>query len=318
VLLSLTDETRDHGVAPPPPAEPSSGGLTAKLTSPVKAGARLVRDAAHESIEILFKADHRRELEADGEALFKILLTPPDNDTALKGQLHVADKVTWSDPVPLDLIKSIGKATDTTVNDVLVAAMTGALRDYLREQDSLVETVRAFIPFNLWPLDKPVPRDLGNHFGLVYLDLPVGTRTVKSRLREVKRTMDEIKSSPQGAVAYAILGVLGFAPERLERYAIDMFSARGSCVLTNVPGPREPVYLAGVPLGGVLFWAPTSGSVAMSISIFSYAGEVTVGLMVDAGVIPKPERLIRSFHREVAKLERLAVKPARQKEGAVA
>ena len=58
--------------------------------------------------------------------------------------------------------------------------------------------------------------------------------------------------------------------------------------MTNVPGPREPVYLAGVRVRAVLVWAPTSGSVGMSVSIFSYQGEVTVGLMVDAAARARP------------------------------
>jgi hypothetical protein len=131
----------------------------------------------------------------------------------------------------------------------------------------------------------------------------------KSRLREVKRRMDGIKASPQGKVAYAVLGLLGHTPAEVEKYAIDMFSARGSCVLTNVPGPRTPVYLAGTRVGGVLIWAPTSGSVSMSISIFSYAGEVTVGLLVDAGLVPDPHRLAQGFRREIDKLAGLVERP---------
>jgi diacylglycerol O-acyltransferase len=60
-----------------------------------------------------------------------------------------------------------------------------------------------------------------------------------------------------------------------------MFSAKGTAVITNVPGPRDPIYLAGAQIRTVLVWAPTSGHIGMSISIFSYRGEVTVGLMVE-------------------------------------
>jgi diacylglycerol O-acyltransferase len=79
-------------------------------------------------------------------------------------------------------------------------------------------------------------------------------------------------------------------------------------VMTNVPGPREPVFFAGSPVRGVLVWAPRSGSVALSFSIFSYSGEITVGLMVDAGLIPDPERIIAGVEREMKALGA----PARQ------
>ena len=63
--------------------------------------------------------------------------------------------------------------------------------------------------------------------------------------------MDEIKSSPEGASRYGMLGLLGAAPAQVEQRLLDLFSADGTAVITNVPGPREPVYLAGTPVRGV-------------------------------------------------------------------
>ena len=276
---------------------------------------KLAGTLVHEGVESLLHPNHIRELAssaaADAEELAKILLKPADAKTVLKGQLHVPDKVAWSQPVPLEEVKRIGHASGTTVNDVLVSAVTGGLHDYLRGRDSLVDSVRAFVPFNLRPLDQPLPRELGNRFGLVYLDLPVGLRTARTRLREVKARMDEIKSSPQGAVAYAILGAIGQTPVQVEKLAIDVFSSRGSCVITNVPGPSERVYLAGTPMEGVLVWAPTSGSVSMSVSIFSYAGKVTVGLQVDAGLVPDPEQILAGFQHELGELGKLPTKSSK-------
>ena len=118
--------------------------------------------------------------------------------------------------------------------------------------------------------------------------------------------MAEIKDSPEGAIGYGLLGALGATPAAVEQRLLDLFSATGSAVMTNVPGPREPVYLAGTPVRGVLVWAPTSGSVSMSISIFSYAGEVTVGVMADRGLVPDPGEIVAAFGREVEGLSRLA------------
>ena len=101
---------------------------------------------------------------------------PADPPTALKGELGVAMRVAWSRPIPLDDVKAIGHATGTTVNDVLLTAVAGALRSYLDGRDTHVEELTAVVPFNLRPLDQPLPSDLGNRFGLVYLPLPVGTR----------------------------------------------------------------------------------------------------------------------------------------------
>ena len=73
-------------------------------------------------------------------------------------------------------------------------------------------------------------------------------------------------------------------------------------VVTNVPGPREPVSFAGTPVTGVLVWAPCSGSLGMTVSIFSYAGEVTAGFMADTALIPDPGVLAETFDRELLQL----------------
>jgi diacylglycerol O-acyltransferase / wax synthase len=75
--------------------------------------------------------------------------------------------------------------------------------------------------------------------------------------------------------------------------------------MTNVPGPRETVCLAGVPLRAVLAWAPTAGSVGMSVSIFSYRGAVTTGLLVHTRLVPDPERIVARLQREVVELAKL-------------
>jgi diacylglycerol O-acyltransferase len=76
-------------------------------------------------------------------------------------------------------------------------------------------------------------------------------------------------------------------------------------VLTNVPGPRRRLSLAGTPLSGVLVWAPCSGSVAMSVSIFSYAGKVTIGFLTDAGLVPDPGVLADGARAEALALGRV-------------
>jgi WS/DGAT/MGAT family acyltransferase len=197
------------------------------------------------------------------------------------------------------------------VNDVLVAAMTGALREYLERSNTLVDQIRAFVPFNLRPLDRPLPAGLGNKFGLVFLPLPVGARTAAARLRKVKLHMDEIKNSPEGVIAYGVLEAMGHTPVQVESAILDMFSAKGTAVITNVPGPREPVYLAGTAVSAVAVWAPTSGSVSMSVSIFSYNGEVTVGVMADAGLVPDPETMIEGFQSELDALAHIKQRPHR-------
>jgi len=83
--------------------------------------------------------------------------------------------------------------------------------------------------------------------------------------------------------------------------------------VTNVPGPSEPVYLAGTPVRTVLVWAPTSGHIGMSVSIFSYRGEVTVGLMVDAALVPDPDHVVAQLELELEALAHLAPRRSRRR-----
>jgi diacylglycerol O-acyltransferase / wax synthase len=88
----------------------------------------------------------------------------------------------------------------------------------------------------------------------------------------------------------------------VEDRLIGFFTRKASAVVTNVPGPREIVYLAGTPVRGVLVWAPCSGSIGMTVSTFSYAGEVTVGFMVDTSLLPDPQPLRKAFEAELRAL----------------
>jgi diacylglycerol O-acyltransferase / wax synthase len=307
VLLSLTDEQPDAGLAPPAAADGHGHSLLEVLTAPAIAGTHLAAAGVHEALEIV--SHPRAELTglaaeggAEARAVAKLLLTPADERTVLRGELRVARKVTWSDSFPLDSIKAIGRSTGTTVNDVVIAAMTGALHRYLARRHSLVEEIRAMVPFNLRALDERLPRDLGNRFGLVYLPLPVGIADPAERLAAVHRSMDEIKHSPEGAISYGILGAIGLTPPQVEQRLLDIFSSKATIVMTNVPGPRRPVWLAGAKVTGVQGWVPTAGGAGMGVNIFSYAGGVTVGFQVDARLVPDPETIVDAFEHEMAAL----------------
>ncbi len=281
---------------------------------------RVASGMVHEGIETLARPGHARELAdhaatdtqaladraaADAQTLAKLLLSPADADTTLRGELGVRRSVAWTRPLDLAAVKATAHAQGATVNDVLLASVSGALRRHLRARGEQPREIRTLVPFNLRALDVPLPRELGNRFGLVYLALPVDLAGGRARLDEVKRRMDAIKRSPEGAITYTILQAVGLTPPLLESRIVDIFTAKASAVMTNVPGPHEVVYLAGTPVRTVLVWAPTSGSVGMSVSIFSYRGEVTIGLLVDPGLVPDPQRIMRHSEQELAALSRL-------------
>ncbi|KPV48963.1 hypothetical protein SE17_35250, partial [Kouleothrix aurantiaca] len=86
---------------------------------------------------------------------------------------------------------------------------------------------------------------------------------------------------------------------------LTVFGSKATAVMTNVPGPRETLYMAGVPLRDIMFWVPQSGRLGLGVSILSYNGRVLLGVATDAGLVPDPDQIIAGFHDEFETLLKL-------------
>ena len=305
VMLSLTDATPDvrptrrrtdgnHASAGPLDWLPGAIGRG------ISAGQKLLDDPA--------RVSDLAQLTAQGAyRLGRLIALPPDPQTAFKGDLGRRKRAAWSPkPLPLDDFKQIGRAFGGTVNDVLVATATGALRRYLERRGESTKgvAIRASVPVNLRPIEHA--HKLGNSFGLVFLTLPVGIVDPVRRLRAIKKEMDELKRSPEALVAYGVLNLMGLAPVEVEKLGLRFFGSKATAVLTNVPGPREPLYLAGRKVEKVMFWVPQSGRLGLGISILSYAGGVMLGVATDEGLVQDPEKIIDAFAVEFEALRKAA------------
>jgi WS/DGAT/MGAT family acyltransferase len=212
----------------------------------------------------------------------------------------------WCRPFPLEDVKHVGRLAGATVNDVLMATTAGALARYIESHGAESVDVYAMVPVNVRPLDQPLPRELGNQFALVLLDLPVGVRSPFGRIAEAKRRMDVIKHSPEVMLTFGLIKAIGRSGPELERFFVDFFAHKAVGVLTDVPGPTQPRYIAGRRITRVLAWGPQSGDQTLGVAIFTYAGEVHVGFKVDVGQIPDPEAMVAAFEAEVADLGKVA------------
>ncbi len=237
-----------------------------------------------------------------GLAVVRKLLTIRNPTSSLAGAAGQVKKAVWSEPVELQLIKDIAARTGATVNDVLVAALAGALERYQLDHDGRTVDIPTMIPVNLRPMHLPLPRELGNRFALVLLLLPSGLTSASERLAETKRRMDAIKRSPEPVITFALIQGIGLLGKRLSKLLVTFFAGKAGGVTTNVPGPREPRHLAGTRITGLLGWVPGSGDQTLGTCIFTYAGTVRVGFKTDARVIPDPERILRAFHEEIEEL----------------
>ena len=252
----------------------------------------------------------------DGAAmLLGELSKRPDPRSPLKGAFGLSKRVAWSEPVALADIKAIGASSGAKINDVLVAGMTGALRAYLRKRGIDVNhtTVRAMVPVDLRPPERALA--LGNEFGLVVLELAVRSRDPMRRLSCTKSNMDALKRSPEAVAIMALFNVFGRGPKAVEDLAVDLFGSKASVVMTNVVGPAQPIFLAGVPADRMIFWVPHPGrQLGMGISILSYNGFATLAVIADAHLVPDPKAITDGFNREFAAMlkavQRRAANPA--------
>jgi WS/DGAT/MGAT family acyltransferase len=263
---------------------------------------RGLRLAAHPS-RLLDMADTGRQA---ATVLRRLALTGTEPHTAFRGKLGITKRAAWSQDVSLDSVKLVGRRLGGTVNDVLLAAVSGALRRYLLARGEEVEDVEIHvaIPVNL--RQPGTEAALGNQVGAFLLLLPVCLAGPAERLAVIRRRMDRHKNSLEAPVILTGLKVFGALPAGVETPLVDYFSSKLTAVVTNVVGPSERLYLAGAPVESFMFWVPKTGRVGLGVSFLSYAGQVRLGVISDAGLVPDPEAIVAGFHAEFNALLALA------------
>jgi WS/DGAT/MGAT family acyltransferase len=266
-------------------------------------GARLLESGVHR----VFHPEHAAALASQAGGMMgefaKVLALPDDPPTPLRGELSGAKRVAWSDPLDLGEVKLVGKALDCTVNDVLMATVAGAFGAHLREAhhfDTGDLVLRASMPVNLRAAEEPLT--LGNKFGLVFVDLPVGQRNPLQRVYTMHDTMRALKGSLQPPMTLMVLGMMGMLPAALQAPAIELFSRKGTIVASNVPGPQAPLFLCGQRIDEMYFWVPQSGSMGVGVSLLSYAGKVFVGMITDRALVPDPGQVVERIGIEFERL----------------
>lgn len=227
--------------------------------------------------------------------LIKHLARRPDRSSLHGEPLTGRKRVCWSEPYPLETFRRIRERYRCTLNDALMAILTGALA---RTGTDLGSELRAAVPINLRSPTKP-PK-LENYFTAVLIDLPVGTADFEERTERVHSVMNRIK---RGIEPLALFGagraLLRILPGRWSAALLDYLADKCTCVLTNVPGPARTISLGGRPVRDLMFWVPQRASIGLGISILSYAGTVRVGVLADTAVMNDPQALLDAFEAEL-------------------
>ncbi|MBV9822918.1 MAG: wax ester/triacylglycerol synthase family O-acyltransferase [Actinobacteria bacterium] len=207
---------------------------------------------------------------------------------------------------PMERIGRIRKRVGCTVNDVVLAACSGALRSYLLSFEALPETsLIAMVPVALRVRDRD--RESGNAVGAVMCTLGTELADPAERLRTVRRSMKEGKQALSELSPLQILAMTGIGMSPLMLQSVPGYAevARPpfNLIISNVPGPRSPLYLNGARLDGIYPLSIPYHGQALNITCTSYAGELSFGLTGCRRTVPHLQRMLGYLDDELTALE---------------
>ncbi|MGD0385577.1 MAG: wax ester/triacylglycerol synthase family O-acyltransferase [Solirubrobacteraceae bacterium] len=216
----------------------------------------------------------------------------------------------------LEDFKAIKNAFGGTVNDVVLAVVTGALRSFLQSRGVRTEglELRALVPVSLRGAGDGGDV-IGNRLAAMRGSLPVYIADPRERLEAVRVSMDGIKESRQALGAEVLAGVQNFAPPTILAQASRInFSTRlFNLLVTNMPGPQIPLHVLGREIREVYPIGFLAHDHALAVAIMSYNGQLNFGLLADSQALPELDRLagwVSEAIEELLALARAAAAPA--------
>jgi diacylglycerol O-acyltransferase len=208
----------------------------------------------------------------------------------------------------LEDFKAVKDAFGGTVNDVVLAVVAGAMRDFLISRGRRTEGVemRALVPVSVRTEGERL--GVGNRLVVMRGPLPVYIADPLNRLRFVSKAMDGLKESKQALGAEVIAGAQNFAPPTILAQASRLnFSTRlFNLIVTNVPGPQFPLYVLGREMLQAIPVAFLPENHALAIAIMSYNGQMNFGLLGDFDALPDIDAIGAKIAEELATLVSLA------------
>ncbi len=316
LLSVMLDREREPERAPVPPwtpaPEPSAGELIAqplvrRLAMPADALAgagRMIR-GPRDSAELALQT-------VTGTAAMRSLLRPAPK-SSLNGTIGPHRRWDWAN-ARLSDVKTVRAGLGGTVNDVVLASISGGFRELLisRGEDPGQMIVRSLVPVSV---RRPGERGTyNNRVSAMFARLPVGVDDPVERLASVRSQMADLKRSKQAVAGEVLVSLSGFAPAVLlalgTRLAFRLPQRSINTVTTNVPGPQQPLYLAGRRLLESIPFVPLAGHVRVGVAIFSYDGSFKFGVTGDWDTAPDIRVLCEAIERAMAELVQAAQQPA--------
>jgi diacylglycerol O-acyltransferase len=285
----------------PSGVEMVAAGLRGIVKAGVDVAGRVVSAATHPETAI---NQAREAIEGVGEVAWAGLNPAPH--TPLNVEIGPHRRI-GTVRFELEEFKQVKDALGGTVNDVVLAVVAGALREWLHSRGVRTEglELRGLVPVSI---RSEQDRGLGNRIAAMRGPLPVYIGDPVARLAFVKREMDGLKESKQALGAEVIASVNNFAPPTILAQASRInFSTRlFNLIVTNVPGPQFPLYVLGRELQDLVPIAFLPEHHALAIAIMSYNGKLNFGLLADYDGLPDLDVIERGIKDSLEELKRAA------------
>ncbi len=307
VMLDLTPEPREvPGERWTPMPEPGSAALVAGAVTDLVMRPTQALDTARSAVVDARATAGKAAGLASGVLQSVVTMARPAPSSPLN--VRIGEQRRFGTAISdLDDYKRVRKSHGGTVNDVVLATVSGALRAWLLTRGEAVTpatTIRAMVPVSVRPAGSAA--QMGNRVSSYFVDLPVGETNAVMRLHQISHAMRGHKESGQAVGADAIVQMSGFAPPTIHslgaRLASGMTRRLFNVVVTNVPGPQFPLYAAGARMLSMYPVVPLAKGQAVSIGLTSYDGGVYYGLNADRDAMPDVDVLAGLIEESLAEL----------------
>ncbi|MGW5052984.1 WS/DGAT/MGAT family O-acyltransferase [Actinokineospora sp. NPDC004072] len=299
---ALSEDPAERGLRPPwaevPGAEPADRRAEPDPVTGLAAAARVVREVVGLGpavVRYLNQAFAEQAAALPFEAPRSMLNVP------ITGARRFAAQG-W----PLERVRAVGEAADATVNDVMLAMCAGALREYLGEQGALPDKpLIAAVPVSLRGDETA---DGGNALGLILCTLATDLADAGERLVTISDSMQRGKDFYRGMSQLQItaLSAIPFAPLAVALLpgALRLTPPSFNLLISNVPGPQQPLYWNGAKMVGLYPVSIPYEGQALNITVTSYAGSLEFGLTGCRRSVPHLQRLLGHLDTALAELEK--------------
>jgi WS/DGAT/MGAT family acyltransferase len=207
---------------------------------------------------------------------------------------------------PLADLKRIARPQGASVNDVLLAVSAGGMRRFLIERDRDPVPLKTMVPVNVRGAGPDT--ELGNRISFVFVDLPCDEPDPIRRLQDVRLAMSERKESGMPEGGDAVMAMLKYMPRTAQHLVSRRIASPQTFNLTvsNIPGPREPMYMLGCELEAAYPVVPIADQHAVSIGMTTIRDDCCFGLYAASEMLPDSDRLADAVNASIEELLDLA------------